>query len=227
MNIRDLPMDERPEEKLMSMGPKVLTNAELLALIIRTGSGSESAVGLAERIISKLDDGIRSLPNVAPEELMGIPGVGRAKASMLIAAGELSRRISATAVGKGISIESAETAAGLFMEDLRFERKEHFRTLLLDAKGKVLYIDEVSVGGLTMAPVHPREVFSSAVKRGAAAVILVHNHPSGDPNPSMEDRTLTARLEEAGKLIGIRVLDHIIIGDNCYFSFKKEEMLNE
>ena len=225
MNIKDLPMEERPMEKLISKGPKVLSNAELLALVIRTGSGSESAIGLAERIMSSLDDGIRSLTTVTPEELMGIAGVGKAKASMLIAVGELSRRITASAIGKGISIDSASSAAGLFMEDLRFEKKEHFRTLLLDAKGKVIYIDEVSVGGLTMAPVHPREVFSSAVKRGACGVILVHNHPSGDPTPSMEDRSLTDRLVEAGKLMGIRVLDHIIIGDGKYYSFAGEGII--
>ena len=225
MNIKDLPMEERPMEKLISKGPKVLSNAELLALVIRTGSGSESAIGLAERIMSSLDDGIRSLTTVTPEELTRIAGVGKAKASMLIAVGELSRRITASAIGKGISIDSASSAAGLFMEDLRFEKKEHFRTLLLDAKGKVIYIDEVSVGGLTMAPVHPREVFSSAVKRGACGVILVHNHPSGDPTPSMEDRSLTDRLVEAGKLMGIRVLDHIIIGDGKYYSFAGEGII--
>lgn len=219
MNIKNLPMEERPMEKILSTGVRNLSNTELLAVIIRTGTKAESAIGLSERILSQVGGGIKGLLNVSPEELMEIPGVGIAKACALSAAVELTKRLGRSGFEKRLSVSCAREAAEIFMEDLRFERKEHFKTLLLDTKGKVIHIDEVSIGDLTMAPAHPREIFQGAVKRSAASIILVHNHPSGDPTPSNADTVLTERLVSAGKLMGIRVQDHIIIGDGEYYSF--------
>ena len=224
MNIKDLPMEERPMERMLASGAKSLSNAELIAVLIRTGNGSESAIGLAERILSYSNDnseenGLKGLMNISPEELMSIPGIGKSKACAITAIGELAKRLTYYGPTERVGISCASEAARLFMEDLRFERKEHFKALLLDAKGKIIFVDEVSIGDLTMAPVHPREVFRNAVKKSAASVILVHNHPSGDPSPSMEDISLTERLVSAGKLMGIKVLDHIIIGDGEYYSF--------
>ncbi len=219
MNIKDLPMEERPMERILASGTKSLSNAELIAVIIRTGHREESAIGLSERILSSVDNGLRGLMNTSPEELMEIPGVGKSKACALAALGELVKRIGAPKTLERINVKCASEAASIFMDDLRFERKEHFKTLLLDAKGRIIYVDDVSTGELSMTPVHPREVFNTAVKKSAASLILVHNHPSGDPEPSMEDIALTERLVSVGKLMGIKVLDHIIIGDGEYYSF--------
>ena len=219
MNIKDLPVNERPVERVMHSGAGNLTNAELIALILRTGVGEESAIGLSERIICSLEGGLRGLMNTTPQELMKIRGVGMSKACALAAVSELVKRMPVNDTASKIYIESAREAAQKFMEDLRYEKKEHFKTVLLDTKGKVIHIDEVSIGGLATAPVHPREVFAPAIKRSASGIILVHNHPSGDPAPSMADDYLTERLNDAGKLLGIRVLDHIIIGDGEYYSF--------
>ena len=219
MNIKELPVEERPMEKMISSGVKALSNAELIAVIIRTGNRKESAIGLAERILAHLESGVKGLMDISPEELMTIQGVGRSKACALAAAGELAKRTGRPKYEEKISVSCASEAAGIFMDDLRFEHKEHFKALLLDTKGRVIHIDEVSIGDLSMAPVHPREVFRGAVKRSAASIILVHNHPSGDPTPSSADRILTERLVSAGKLMGIKVQDHIIIGDGEYYSF--------
>lgn len=219
MNIKNLPVEERPMERMLRLGPETLSNAELMALIVHTGFGDESAIGLSERIISSLEGGIRGLIHTTPQELMQIKGVGKSKACALIASAELNKRFAATAFKEDVRISSAREVADLFMEDLRFQKKEYFKTLLLDTKGKIIHVDQVSVGGLAMAPVHPREVFASAIKRSAASIIMIHNHPSGDPFPSGEDDILTARLVEAGKLVGIVVQDHIIIGDGEYYSY--------
>lgn len=224
MNIKDLPMEERPMERMLKSGPQSLSNTELIAIIIRTGNGPESAIGLAERILSLEQnrgeyESLRGLMNVSPEELMNIPGVGKTKACALSAVGEIARRIGKAQAPKKINVSCASEAASMFMDDLRFERKEHFKSLLLDVKGRIIFVDEVSIGDLSQTPVHPREVFKTAIKKSAASVILVHNHPSGDPSPSAEDISLTERLVSVGKLMGIKVLDHIIIGDGEYYSF--------
>ena len=227
MNIKDLPMEERPMERIMASGAKSLSNAELIAVVIRTGYRNESAIGLAERILASVDNGLKGLMNTGPEELMSIPGVGRSKACALAALGELVRRIGTPKMLEKINVSCAREAAGIFMDELRFERKEHFKTLLLDVKGRVIYTDEVSVGDLSNTPVHPREVFKTAIKKSAASLIMVHNHPSGDPEPSKEDIALTERLVSVGKLMGIKVLDHIIIGDGQYYSFAGEGLIQD
>lgn len=220
MRIKLLPEDERPVEKALSSGIESLSNAELIALVLHTGFGGVSAIHLGEEILAGVDGGIKGLGKASPDELMSIKGVGRSKACALAGAVELGKRIASAQARYEGNAESAESVADMFMEELRYKQKEHFKCLLVDAKGKVIFCDDVSVGDLSTAVVHPREVFSQAVKRSASAVILVHNHPSGDPSPSSEDIKTTARLSESGRVLGIKVLDHVIIGDGRYISMR-------
>ena len=225
MIIKKMPDMERPREKLFIQGKETLNNAELLAILLRTGTREKSALELAHEIIAINDEGLPGLCENTPEELARIKGVGKAKACQILAAIELGRRVATHPRKERISIEKPGDIAELFMEKMRYYKEEHFSTLLLDTKGKIIEEVEVSVGDLNSAPVHPREVFKQAVKRSAAAVVLIHNHPSGDPSPSTEDLDITLRLIESAKILGISVIDHIIIGDGVYTSLKSEELM--
>lgn len=218
MNIKRLPEEERPCERAMRTGIKTLSNTELIALILHTGMRELSAIGLAEELLGAADRGLRGLSAMSPQELMRLPGIGRSKACSIAAAFELGRRTAALPRHAGHTISGAGDVAGLFMEELRSEKKEFFKNVLIDAKGHVMNIENVSIGELSSTVVHPREVFAPAVRKSAAACIFVHNHPSGDPTPSSQDIETTGRLCDAGRLLGIRVLDHIIIGDGTYTS---------
>ena len=221
MQMKSLPESERPIEKACSRGIEVLSNAELLAMIIHTGTKNKSAIRLGEDVLSAFPEGISGLGNCCLQELTALEGIGNTKACRILGAVELGKRIAATP-GKGrLSITGSDDVAKLFMEELRYARKEHFKSLLLTAKGDIISIEPVSVGELSSTVVHPREVFSMAVRKSAAAIVFVHNHPSGDANPSAEDLETTQRLVDCGNLLGIRVLDHIIIGDG-YFSSMRE-----
>ena len=220
MKIKYLPEEERPVEKSLSMGIESLSNGELLALLINSGTREKSAMALAEEVLAKDASGIGYLRETSAQELMSIKGIGSSKAARIMAAVELGRRIAARPAPKGSRIESDEDVAMLFMEELRHKKKEFFKALLLDSKGKVISSETISVGELTSTIVHPREVFNQAVKKSAAAVVFVHNHPSGDPSPSREDIATTDRLVACGNILGIKVLDHIIIGDGRYISIK-------
>ncbi len=218
MKIKLLPDSEKPVERAVSSGIGSLSNAELLALIIRSGTQSRSAIELSYEILSLFGDDLTGLASVTPSELMTVSGIGRTKACGIAAAVEIGKRISKGSRDYSCTVSGADDVAGLFMEDLRFEKKEHFKTVLVDTKGHVIKIDDVSTGDLSAAPVHPREVFSKAVRNSAAAVILVHNHPSGDPEPSRQDIETTNRLCDASRLLGIKVIDHVIIGDGRFES---------
>lgn len=218
MRIKSLPLEERPLEKLIYNGQSTLSNAELLALIIHTGTREGSALGLAEEVLGRCSQGLADLGSVTMEELREIPGIGPGKAGTILAAIELGKRLASTSPLSKSSALTSKDVADMFMEPLRYEKKEHFKTVLVNAKGQVLCVDHVSVGELTGTVVHPREVFSKAVRKSAAALIFVHNHPSGDPTPSQEDVETTERLVQCGKMLGIRVLDHVIIGDGAYAS---------
>lgn len=222
--IRDLPPDERPREKMQAIGPEGLSNAELIAILLRTGNARESALHLAERIISK-SGGLRSLPDLSLEELQSFKGIGPAKAVQIKAALELSKRIATTLNNNETSITSPRHVADLFMEELRYKKKEYFKLIILNTKNKVISREEISVGSLNASIVHPREIFTSPIKKSASSIILVHNHPSGDPSPSKEDLAVTRRLVDAGNILGIEVKDHIIIGDGCYLSFKEKGLI--
>jgi len=224
LRIKDLPLEERPREKLRQQGAEALSNAELLALLLRTGSKNESAVQLAARLLT-LSGSLRALPDLSLEEMEQICGLGSAKAVMIKAALELGQRLATTPREEAESISNPQLAARLFMEELRYKKKEHFKVLLLNTKNHVLSREEISVGSLNASIVHPREIFNAPLRKSAASIILVHNHPSGDPSPSQEDLEVTRRLADAGQILGIAVRDHIIIGDGCYFSFKEKGLL--
>ena len=217
-----MPLSERPREKLFEKGVSSLSNTELVAILLGSGTRERSAVELAARLLASDQSGILYISSASPEELCSIDGIGPAKASVLIAAAELGRRMMTAPRSRRISASSPDEVAALFMEEMRYLKKEHFKVLLLNVKNEMIASEDVSVGSISSSDAHPREVFSGAVRRGAASVILVHNHHSGSPEPSEADRLLTVRLAEAGKILGIQVLDHIVIGDGEYVSMKRE-----
>ncbi|NLN15025.1 MAG: DNA repair protein RadC [Tissierellia bacterium] len=223
--IKDLPLSERPREKLYSYGAESLSNAELLAIIIRTGHKEDTAIDLAQRILTLDKKGLAYLTNVTLEQLTKIKGIGKCKAAQILAAIELGKRISRWRAEDKIKINSPLTVANLVMDEMRFLDREHFNVVLLDTKNQLLSIENISIGTLNASIVHPRDVFRVAIKKNSNAIILLHNHPSGDPEPSNEDIRITERLVEVGNLVGIKVLDHIIIGDNRYVSFKEKNLL--
>ena len=225
MKIKSMPKEERPIEKAIESGISRLTNSDLLALIIRTGTGGKSAIALSQELILKDPKGIEYLAEATIEELMEITGIGKAKACSVLAAIELGKRLGSITHEETESINNADLVAKVFMESLRYEKREHFFALLLNSKGKIISKEEISIGELSSTVVHPREVFSPAIKKSAAAVIFVHNHPSGDPTPSREDVDTTKRLMEGGEILGIRVLDHIVIGNGVFKSLKKENLI--
>ncbi|GFR39100.1 UPF0758 protein YsxA [Insulibacter thermoxylanivorax] len=200
---------------------QALSDAELLAVLLRTGTYKESAVTLAQRIL-KQAGGLKHIPEMSVVEMTKIKGIGEAKALQIHAGIELGRRLSQLTYGERPVIRSPRDAAALLMEELRYFQKEHFVVLFLNTKNHVIAKETLSMGSLNAAIVHPREVYRSAVKRGAASIICAHNHPSGDPTPSREDLALTHRLTEAGNIIGIDLLDHLIIGDGVFVSLKEQ-----
>ncbi len=223
--IRELPEEERPREKLLKFGATCLSNSELLAILIGSGAKNISAITLAHRILSMDKNGIANLASCNALELCNIPGIGLAKSAQIVAAIELGKRISTTPKEKRIQIHQPEIVADLFMEQMRYFKKEYFKVLLLNVKNEIITIEDTSIGDLSSSIVHPREVFYSAVKKSAASVILVHNHPSGNPTPSKRDLEITERLVEAGRILGIIVIDHLIIGDGLYISLKEKMLM--
>lgn len=219
--LREVPTEERPRERMLQYGAGALSHAELLAIILRTGTVSESALRLASRILSE-SGGLRSLVDMSKDQLTQIKGIGDAKALQIMAGIELGRRIAKSTFSERITIRSPKDIANLMSEELRYLQKEHFVCLFLNTKNHVLAQETLSMGSLNASIVHPREVFRAAIKRSSASIVCVHNHPSGDPTPSPEDIQLTHRLVEAGTIIGIEVLDHVIIGDQRFISLKEE-----
>ncbi|MFJ7509777.1 DNA repair protein RadC [Peribacillus simplex] len=224
MLIRDYPKEERPRERFLQDGPQSLSNQELLALLLRTGSREESVLQLSGRLINSFK-GLRLLKEASVEELTVIKGIGEAKAIQILASVELGRRINKLNDQDRYVIRSPEDGANYCMEEMRFLSQEHFVCLYLNTKNQVLQKTTVFIGSLNASIVHPREVFKEAFKRSAASIICLHNHPSGDPSPSREDIEVTKRLVECGKIIGIEVLDHIIIGEHKYVSLKEKGYL--
>lgn len=225
MKMKGLPQEERPREKMLFYGKEFLSTAELLAILLRSGTREKSALELAQEILSMDKRGILFLENSSPEELAEIKGVGTAKACQVLAAVELGKRASTHPKKIGEEIANPDDIVQLFMGKMRYYNKEHFEVLLINAKGQIVEETEVSVGDLCSTLIHPREVFCQAVKRSAASVIFVHNHPSGDPNPSSQDIETTDRLVKAAAVLGINVLDHIIIGDGKYISMKSKGLM--
>lgn len=223
--IKDMPLNERPREKLFKYGVKSLSNAELIAIIIRTGNRQDTAIELSNRILSMDSKGLGFLSDASFEELTSVKGIGKCKASQIIAAVELGKRISTQRSVEKVKVTSPKDIVSLLMEEMRYLNKEHFKVAILDTKNQIITIEGISIGNLNSSIVHPREVFNAAIRRSGNSIILIHNHPSGDPTPSREDITITSRIIDAGNIIGIKVLDHIIIGDNRYISFKEENII--
>jgi DNA repair protein RadC len=222
--MRDLPEEERPRERLAKHGPAGLSNAELIAILLRVGARGQSAVALAERLLSEFR-GLEGVAGASVERLSQVKGMGLAKAAQLQSAFELGKRLATEPQEKRPVVRGPHDAAKLIMEDLRYKKKEHFVVLHLDVRNRVLKTSTVSIGSLTANIAHPREVFREAVDSGAAHVIVAHNHPSGDPTPSKEDKALTKRLKETGEILGITLLDHLIIGAGEFVSLKEKGLL--
>lgn len=224
MNIKmkELPISERPYEKLELYGADKLTNSELLAIIIKTGTKDETAVSLAQRIL-KLNDTVQTedlsfLQNISISEYMSIKGIGKVKAIQLIALGEIAKRINKPINKQNIKIKSSKDVANLLMNELRNEKREKVKIILLNSKNIVMKIKDISYGGTNFAMIETREILEEAIKNQAPKMILIHNHPSGDVTPSKADFSMTDRIYDAAKLVGVELLDHIIIGDNKFES---------
>lgn len=224
LTIRDLPAMERPRERMIKQGAHALSSSELVAILLRTGSNRQSALQLAQSLLSEIE-GIENLQQITIEELTAIHGIGHAKAVQLLAAVELGRRVRELVPATKYAIRMPQDAASYVSDDLRHLQQEHFVVLLLDTKNCVVSQELITVGTLNSSIVHPREVFRPAIKKSVSAIILVHNHPSGDSTPSKEDIEVTKRLIKAGQLIGIDVLDHVIIGGSGYTSLREEQLI--
>ena len=220
-----MPLEERPRERMKEIGAGRMSNAELIAILLRTGYHEETAIRLAERVIAQAG-GLRFLPDYTLEELQEIKGIGLAKAVQIQAALELGKRMSSTLRPENLLLSSPQEVAGFLMEEMRYYRKEYFKIILLNTKNHIISVEDISIGSLNSSIVHPREIFNLPVKKSAASIILVHNHPSGDPSPSREDLEVTKRLVEAGILLGINVLDHIIVGEGKFLSFKEKGLIS-
>ncbi len=218
LKIKDWPKEERPRERLLKNGSESLSDAQLLAILLRTGSHKGDALQLAIYLLKKFSP-LPQLLQATVSELCAVKGVGPAKAAQLKAALELGRRSLTIPLFEGAIFSKSHHVFQHFAPLFRNAKKEYFKVLLLDQKNKLIRDLTISEGSLTATVVHPREVFRPAIRDSAASVIFIHNHPSGDPSPSIEDKKITTRLVEVGELMGISVLDHLIIGDRGYFSF--------
>jgi DNA repair protein RadC len=226
MRLTDLAPASRPRERLAAVGAEALSAAEIVALLLGTGQGGRSALALAEALLARhaTDDdptGLRGLAAAAPGELADVPGLGPAKIGRLLAARELGRRLAERGGPAPATIGCADDAWRLLAPRLEGLDRERFVVASLTRKHAVIAVEVVAVGTLDALLVHPREVFKAAIRRSAAAVLVAHNHPSGDPTPSAEDHALTRRLLEAGEVVGVQVLDHLVIGAGRYVSLRE------
>ena len=218
MKLLEMPVNSRPRERLQNVGAHALSDAELLAIILQKGTSKENVLDVSNRLISKYT--LEKLPSLSLKELQAINGIGPAKAMQITAVFELSKRCNLSK-DAGKPITSAKNVYDYASPKLQNSDREQFLVLLLDSKNRVIKSETVSIGILNASIVHPREVFKSAIKESANAIIMVHNHPSGDPAPSKEDKAITDNFQEAGNLLNIEVLDHVIIGRDTFYSFAK------
>ncbi len=222
--VRDLPRQERPRERLQKFGAEALSAQELLALVIGRGIPKKSVMSIAQELLVKFGN-IRSISQATIEELSQIKGIGLAKAAQIKACFELGRREELEPEMINFDIKNPEAVVKAIRTSIKDKAKEHFKLILLNPRNKIVGISTISVGTLNASLVHPREVFKDAITHSAASVVLAHNHPSGDPEPSEDDLTITKKLVESGKILGIEVLDHIIVGKNNFCSFKERGLI--
>ena len=223
--IKEIPLNDRPREKMAANGAAVLTDAELIAILLRTGTAEKSAIDIASEMTA--DGGLyKRLAGITRiNELTNIKGLGQAKAATVLAALEIGRRIASAKPLEKIHLSCPQDVADFLMPRLRYAAKEQFVVILLNNKNKVIGTEAVSEGSLSSSIVHPREVYAPAILHHAAAIMVAHNHPSGDPKPSTEDTEVTRVLARSGKVLGIPMIDHVIIGDGNYYSFLENEAL--
>ena len=222
--IHDLPMSERPRERLQKHGPEALSSQELLALIIGRGVSKKSVMTIAQELLVKFGN-IKAISQATIEELSQIKGIGFAKAAQIKACFELGKRQDLEPELKDFDIKDPQSVIKAIRTSIKDKAKEHFKLILLNTRNKIIGISTISIGTLNTSLVHPREVFKEAIIHNAMSVVLAHNHPSGDPEPSEDDLTITRRLVEAGKILGVEVIDHIIISKNGFFSFKDKGLM--
>jgi len=222
--IHDLPRQERPRERLQKFGAEALSAQELLALVIGRGIPKKSVMNIAQELLARFGN-VKAIGQATIEELSQIKGIGLAKAAQIKASFELGRREELEPELKNFDIKDPESVVKAIRASIKDKAKEHFKLILLNPRNKIIGISTISIGTLNASLVHPREVFKDAIMHTAASVVLAHNHPSGDPEPSEDDITITKRLIEAGKILGIEVMDHIIIAKNGFFSFKEKGLI--
>lgn len=224
LKMTDFPKSERPRERLLQYGKSKLTNQELVAILLGTGTRKESVMDLSNRVLMHFE-GLKLLSEATIEELTAIKGIGTAKGVGMLAAIELGARIQQYKPSERYIVRSPEDGADYVMESMRNLNQEHLVALFLNTKNQIMHQQTIFIGSLNASIVHPREIFREAVKRSAASIICAHNHPSGDPTPSQEDIHVTRRLVEAGKIMGIELLDHLVIGNNSFVSLKEKGYL--
>ncbi len=224
--MKELPDADRPYEKCERMGASALSDTELLSILLRTGTRGENALQLAERILYHTgESGILGIHQFSLERLKKIRGIGKVKAVQIACLSELAKRLSKATAENSLCFGNPDSIAKYYMEDMRHEKQEIIKLLMLNSKAKLLGETNVSKGTVNSAVITPRELFIEALQKNAVFIVVLHNHPSGDPTPSKEDKLLTLRIKEAGALIGIDLLDHIVIGNNQYVSFREEGLL--
>lgn len=218
IKIKELPITERPYEKLELYGEKMLSNSELLAIIIKNGTKEFTAIDISNRILNKINNNLRELQDISLDDFRDIPGIGKVKAIQLRAICELAKRMSRPINDSKIQIRTTKDIAEMFMDELRYEKREIVKLILLNTKNIVMKIIDISFGGTSSALLEPKDILIEAIKIGAPKIIIIHNHPSGDSEPSLADFEITKRIEDASKIMGIELLDHIVIGDGNYVS---------
>ena len=227
VTMKHLPPQMQPYEKCIAYGPEILTDAELIACVLRTGNKEYTSVALAEHLLElrKGKEGLSGLCSLSFKELTEVPGIGRVKALQIQAVFELAKRMSRSSAAKTLNFSSPETVADYYMEDFRHLEQEKILLLLLDNKGNLLGEKVIFTGTVNASIVSPREIYLEALKYHAVSIILLHNHPSGDPTPSDADRRMTRKVREAGSFLDIPLLDHIVLGDKNYVSFREKGYL--
>lgn len=227
--MKEMYRDERPYEKCEQFGAGNLTDAELLAVLLRTGTRGENSLELAQRLLHPdfAQSGLLSIHKWTRDRLLRVKGIGRVKAVQILCLSELAKRLAKASAAAGLNFSSPDSIAQYYMEDMRHQNTEVLRLLLLNTRSRLIGESIISTGTVDTALISPRELFIEALQRGAVSIVLLHNHPSGDPTPSRADVRITKRLYEAGSMIGIELLDHIIIGNNCFISMREKGFLRQ